>query len=130
MDGDSISFREYLDQAIDRLRVEMRMLQELVERDLGFAREAREYALTDLDRRLEAMNNRSAELSLEIRNIFARIERHGELDDMKHDKFAKQLDALEQFKDNMQGRLWMLGALSIFAGSLVELVMHYFWAHP
>jgi hypothetical protein len=88
-------------------------------------------ALTDLGRRLDEMNQFRAQINLE-RNTFMTKEifdaKHNELagkiDGVAREMNAK-IDILDRAKSNLEGRMWMLGAVISIATVILNIAMHY-----
>jgi hypothetical protein len=77
-------------------------------------------ARKDIERRLDEMNQFRAQIN-EERNIFMRKDTF----DARHGELEGKVSKTELWKSNMEGRMWMLGALITGFMVLIQIAFRY-----
>ncbi len=94
---------------------------ELEARALDVARDLQDRALSlarqDVDRRLEAMNELRDQITSERGEYLTRTNY-----DVRHETLIDRISILERARANLEGRMWVLGAVVI----IVELGLRFF----
>lgn len=86
---------------------------------------ALEVASHDIDRRLEAMNEIRSQINSE-RGKYVLREMFDKSLDSARDTSDARFKMLEAFKNNFEGRFWMLGAAISAVVVILNLVLYYF----
>jgi hypothetical protein len=95
----------------------------LVEARFVAAEKAIMLAKEDIDRRLDAMNELRAQITLERTEFVTRA-----WYTQAHDALEERLRTVEQFKSNIDGKIYMLGGLLIIMQIGLAAIVH-FWPH-
>jgi len=107
--ADEVPIKEY----IDSLWLGHHREHEALQRSLDLARD-------QMRDKLMEMNQFRAQIDQERGRYITR-----ENYDLRHDELSKRVNAFEQYRANLEGRLWMLGAGLTTAGVLINVAFHY-----
>ena len=115
-DDSSVLHERELREQLERLHLDMHHADE----------KARDLAATDINRRLEGMNELRAQITSERGLYLSR-----ELFDREHAQLRESLDTrlkvLETSRSNLDGRMWAIGAAITFVVSLVVVAINLFF---
>ena len=93
-------------------------IQKYVDARLEHERELRVTQLIEVDRRLEGMNKLREQIEAERGSFISR-----ELFDRLHDFLENRVNVLENFRSNIAGRIWMIGAGLFVLQVIIAIVM-------
>jgi hypothetical protein len=120
-DRTDVSLKEYLES---KLKLSERMASERWEAHdevHKLLKEAVDAAVATLNARLETMNEFRAQIAQERGSYITR-----DIYELRHEELKTKVNTFEQYRANMDGRLWMLGAGLTAVVVLINMVFH-FW---
>jgi len=96
-----------------------------IETEMIASERALKVALTEMNRRLEEMNQFRAQISEERAAFLTTKEYY-----VQHEVLRGQINTGELWRSNMDGRMWMLGAVMLFLNTAVAIgvgLVFHFW---
>lgn len=128
---DSVSLKTYIDAKVGALyktinekdvhyRAIIELLESKHEQHFALIEKALMHAEKEMERRLEGMNELRAQILSERGQYVTR-----EILEEKLSVLGERLIRIEQLKSNLEGRLWMLGAVIVALTVVLNLVFAY-----
>jgi hypothetical protein len=117
--GPDVGLREYIETIIrlERESGEARWAAHAEVHEL--IKQALDQSVATLDRRLETMNEFRAQI-LEERSHYLDKDTY----DAKHEELKSKIGLFEQYRANMDGKIWMLGAAMSAGAGLVTILIN------
>lgn len=118
MTDDSITFREYIESIIKSLDDKLISQWSAHDKVHNHLDESRKLAVTEINRRLDEMNNFREQVTDERANFVDK-----ETYQVKMDDLIRRMDKFENWRSNLEGKMWMLGAVITGLTVIINLVI-------